>query len=197
VSTTSLITILPVDRSLVGDQVDHAVGEHHVDTRIFDRQPFEVTLAKLDVREAGLLRVGPCLGEHLVGHVDADHASGGPDRARGQEGIEAGARSQVEHDLARLQGGHGERRAAPHAEVGALRNRRGVGRRIADSLCDLPRLRAAATHDGIHAAVACHLCVTLAYELTDIFWLCRWWNRHTVPLSLVVRSGVSAGSTTG
>ena len=57
---------------LVAGEVDHAVGDHHVDACVGERELLEVALDELDVRDAGLGGVGARELEHLVGHVEPD-----------------------------------------------------------------------------------------------------------------------------
>lgn len=76
--------------------------------------------------EAELVGVGPRLGQHGGGHVDADDATGGADLARRQESVEAGAGAEVDHHLARLHGGDGLGIAATQAEIGTVAHRRQV-----------------------------------------------------------------------
>lgn len=53
-------------------EVDHAVGDHAVESAIVERWALDVACAELDLREAGLVGESPRLGELLVGHVDVD-----------------------------------------------------------------------------------------------------------------------------
>ena len=62
------------------------------------------------------------LAQHLVGHVDADHAALGPDLPRGEQAVEAGAAAEIDQHLARLQRGDRLGIAAAEAEIGALRH---------------------------------------------------------------------------
>ena len=56
---------------LVGGQVDHAVGDHHIDGRVGEREVLDLALAELDVGSPRLGGVGAGEGEHVIGHVHA------------------------------------------------------------------------------------------------------------------------------
>ena len=60
-------------RRLVGQQVQHAVADDHVDAARLDRQVLDLAQAGLDVGEAKLLGVGARLGDHVGRHVHPDH----------------------------------------------------------------------------------------------------------------------------
>jgi hypothetical protein len=55
------------------------------------------------------------LRDHLRSHVDADHAAGLADLARGEKRVESRAAPEVEHPFARLQ--FGDRLRVPTAEA--------------------------------------------------------------------------------
>ena len=102
---------------LVGRQVDHAVGDDDVDRR----RPAAAPPRWCPCRNSTL--VAPALAafarasvEHLVGHVDAVGESGRADPARRQQHVDAAARAQVEHPLARAQ--LGDRDRVPAAQAG-------------------------------------------------------------------------------
>ena len=71
---------------------------------------------------AGVGGVAPGEGEHLVGHVDADRATGRADATRGEQDVDAAARAEVEDGLALAQ--LGDRDGIAAAE---RREERGVG----------------------------------------------------------------------
>ena len=64
--------------------------------------------------------------EHGRCHVDTDGLAGWPDFLGGQEGIDAGTRTQVEHGFARLHRGVLQWVATTQTQVGALRNGAGL-----------------------------------------------------------------------
>ena len=70
------------------------------------------------------LRLGE--GEHLVGHVDPERATGRPDPLGGQEDVDAATGAEVEDALARVEVGDGGRVAAAER-----REDRGVGQLVA------------------------------------------------------------------
>jgi hypothetical protein len=80
--------------------------------------------AKLDVVEARVLAICLCVlprqGEHIGGHVDANHPASRADLRPGQKDIEAAAASKVKDHLAGLQGGKRRRVATREAHVGPL-----------------------------------------------------------------------------
>ncbi len=84
-------------RGLVGGQVDHAVGDHHIHRAVGQRHVLDGALHELHVRRAGLGRVRPGQGEHLVGHV---HPVGEPRLThppRGQQHVDPAAGAQIQH----------------------------------------------------------------------------------------------------
>ena len=89
---------------------------------------------ELHVRRPGSGNVALGEGQHLVGHVEADGAPGGPHPLRGQEHVDPAARAKVEHALALVELGHGDRVAATERgkdrRLGQLRPlERGIERR--------------------------------------------------------------------
>ena len=84
-------------------------------------------LQELDVRGSGLGRVALGEGEHLVGHVEAEGATGRPHPLSGEQDVDPAARAEVEHPLAFVQLGDRDRVAAAQrgedgrvGELGAL-----------------------------------------------------------------------------
>ena len=116
---------------LVGDEVDHAIRDHDVGGVVGDRQMLEFAEAELDVGGADLGRVLARLGQHLVGHVDADDPARVTDLPRRQKTVEAGAAAEIDDGLARLHRGDRLRVAAAEPEIGAFGNRRQLGLRVA------------------------------------------------------------------
>ncbi len=88
------------DRGLVAGQVDHAVGDDHVDRVAGQRDRFDVPFDELGVGGAGLGGVVPGEIQHLLGHVQAVGLTGGADPAGGQQHVDAAAGAQVEDRLA-------------------------------------------------------------------------------------------------
>src|SRR5690606_3481615 len=68
-------------RGFVGAQVDHAVGDDHVDVVVWVRDLLHVSLEELYVGGAGLAGVAPGEVEHLLGHVQAVDLAARPDPA--------------------------------------------------------------------------------------------------------------------
>lgn len=118
---------------LVGHQVQHAIADDHVDRAVIDRQGLDFALAELDVSQATLFRIATGLGEHGVGHVHANHQAGRPDLAGREEAVEPGPAAEIEHGFARLNRGDRLRVAAGQAEIRPFRQRRQLGRRIAEA----------------------------------------------------------------
>ena len=94
---------LPDHAGLVAREVDHAVGDHDVDGLVADRYVLEIALEELDVFDAGVVGVGTCELEHLVGHVQADSLAGRSDAAGGDQHVSARARPKIEDGLALVQ----------------------------------------------------------------------------------------------
>src|SRR5438094_333930 len=92
---------------------------------------FEFAEAELDVRRTDFRSVLPRLGEHLVGHVDADDVPGQPDLLCGEKAVEACAAAQIEHDLTRLYCRYRLRIAAAKTEIGTVRDGGKFGFRVA------------------------------------------------------------------
>ena len=86
--------------SLVGREVDDAVGEHDVDRLGRERDRLDVALEPVHVLDAGLGLVGAREGEHLVGHVEPVGGAGGPDAPGGEQDVDPAAGAEVEHSLA-------------------------------------------------------------------------------------------------
>jgi len=97
---------LDEDAGLVRAQVDHAVGDDHVERGVVERQLFQPAVDEPDVRGAGAQPVG--LGTLGVGHVDAGDLPGRPDPVGGGERVGARPAAQVQHPRARGQGGEVE-----------------------------------------------------------------------------------------
>ena len=116
---------LAEDRGLVAGEVDHAVGDDHVDRVVRERHLLDRPLQELDVLDPGLALVSPRQLEHLVGHVDAVGLARGADPAGGEQDVDPAARAEVENGLALVELGHRGRVAA--AERGELG---GVGKRV-------------------------------------------------------------------
>jgi hypothetical protein len=64
-------------RRLVRRKVDHSVRDDAVDAACFNGRFLDVAGAEFGVLDVGLGREACCLGELLVGHVDADHTAVG------------------------------------------------------------------------------------------------------------------------
>ena len=56
---------------------------------------------ELDISGPDPLGVGPRLGQHLMGHVDADHAACRAHLLRRQEAVDPGAAAEIDDHLAR------------------------------------------------------------------------------------------------
>jgi hypothetical protein len=100
---------------LVGGQVDDAVGDHHVDGRVRQRDGLDLALEELHIGCPGFAGVSTRQLEHLVGHVDAIHEPGRTDPPRRQQYVDAPARSQVKDSFALVQVGDRQRVSAAEA----------------------------------------------------------------------------------
>jgi hypothetical protein len=123
---------LAQDARLVGRQVDDAVRRDDVRRAVLDRNLLEEPAAELHDVEAERgrdLRLALARDrQHLVGHVDADGAPLGPDLARRDEHVDAGARPEIDHRLAGLRrGGRHGAAAAVEALDDLRRNVRQIG----------------------------------------------------------------------
>src|ERR1039457_6458224 len=87
------------DGGFVPGQVDHAVGDDHVDRLAGQRDRFDVSFDELDVGGVGLGGVVPGEVQHFLGHVQAVGLPGGADPAGGQQHVDAAAGTQVEYRL--------------------------------------------------------------------------------------------------
>ena len=115
------------DRRLVRREVDHAVRDHDVDRVGRQWDLLDHALEEVHVLDTGLCCVLPRERQHLVGHVQAVGDTARPDALRGEDDVDATARSQVEHhfplaevgDRSRIPAAEGcERRA--EGELGPL-----------------------------------------------------------------------------
>ena len=116
---------------LVGGQVDHAVGDDHVDGGVRQRDGLDGALDEFNVARARLRGVRPGQRQHLVGHVDPVRLACCADPAGGQQHVDAAAGAEVEHGLALVQVGDDERVAAAEARGDGLGGQRvAVGVRV-------------------------------------------------------------------
>ena len=106
------------DLGFIRRKVDHAVRDDDIHTVGFDRQIFEIALAKFHILDVQALRTGPGALDHFGSHVHADHVSRLADFFRGEETIESRARAEVEDGLSRFERGERDRVAAPVADGG-------------------------------------------------------------------------------
>ena len=174
---------LAEDRGLVGREVDHAVGDDHVDRVVGQRHRLDRSLQELDVLDPGLALVGPGQLEHLVGHVEAIGLAARPDPPRREQHIYATARAEVEHRLtvAKL-GDRGRVAAAERGELGgawelpALPLGVELGAEVLEPLLDANRVsgpaaagaRAAAGRLAARSGTSRRLRVALAYGLPNL-----------------------------
>ena len=86
---------------LVRRQVDHTVGDDHVDRCIGQRDVLDVPLQKLDVRHARLALVLPRQLEHRVRHVETVGLATRCDAARGEQHIDSAAGAEIEDGFSR------------------------------------------------------------------------------------------------
>ena len=107
---------------LVRHQVDHAVGDDHVARPVGDRQMLEFAQPELDIARADARRIVARLGQHLVGHVDADHPALGSDLPGGEQAVEAGTAAEIDQHLTRSQSSDRLGIAAAQTEVRTLRD---------------------------------------------------------------------------
>ena len=153
---------------LVGRQVDDAVRDDHVHGVVGQRDGLDLALEELDVAHAGLALVLARQGEHLVGHVEAVRLAGGPDAPGRQQHVDAAARAEIEHGLARLQ--LGERGGVPTAQRRRhrlLRQLRRLAFRIEIGGHGVTRRGAAAARAAAARHAQGRLSVLLLHELLD------------------------------
>jgi hypothetical protein len=79
------------DTRLPGREVHRAVGDHHVDAGVGQRDLFEVALEPLDVAHPCGLGVGRGDLQHRGQHVEAERLSGRPDGTGGEDRVDAAA----------------------------------------------------------------------------------------------------------
>ena len=109
---------------LVGGQVDDAIGDDDVDRVVGQRDGLDLALEELDVVGARLALVVARQRQHLVGHVEAVGLALRADAARRQQHVDAAARAEIEHGLARFQlRQRGRIAAAERSENRLLRQR--------------------------------------------------------------------------
>jgi hypothetical protein len=77
-------------RGLVGDEVEDAVRDDDVAPTVTYRQRLEHPGPELDIQQSCQLGVSSRLGQHLRGHVHADHPTGRADESGGDQRIRAG-----------------------------------------------------------------------------------------------------------
>lgn len=77
--------------ALIAGQVDHAVGDDHVDGAVRQRDRLDVAVQELDVGCSGADGVGAGEAEHFLGHVQAVCLAGRADPAGRQEHVDAAA----------------------------------------------------------------------------------------------------------
>ena len=78
-------------RRLVAREVDHAVGDDHVDGVVGQRDVLDRSLQELDVVDPGLALVVTGQLEHLVRHVEPVCLARGADAPGGEEHVDAAA----------------------------------------------------------------------------------------------------------
>jgi hypothetical protein len=142
-------------RRLVRREVDHAVGDDHVDRVIRHRQVLYLAQPELDVRFAGCPRYLASLTHHLRGHVDPDYPAGLPDRPRSQKAVESRPGPQVEDYLPRLERRDGLRVAAAEAQVRALGRGGKLLCAVSDEVGDRIAIGDGARRRGATAGRAC------------------------------------------
>src|SRR6202023_3480652 len=85
---------------LIAGEIDDTVGQDDVDGVVGQRDIFDFTFQEFNVCEAGFSFVFFGQAKHFIGHVQTISFSGGADTARGEENVDASARSQIENDFA-------------------------------------------------------------------------------------------------
>jgi hypothetical protein len=114
ITTSTLGVLFAFDSALTLDKVSahyrallvgNSLADHIDVIAVLDRgMILDLALAELDVCVPDALgdvgRRAPREREHLVVHVDPDHASAGADHLSGDEAHLAGARTEIEHGLA-------------------------------------------------------------------------------------------------
>ncbi len=103
------------DAGLVGGQVDDAVGDDNVDAGFGQRDGLDAAGQELGVGHPGGRGVVAGQGDHVGRAVQAVSLPAGGDAAGRQQHVDAAARAQVQHRLAGVQRGDGDRVAAAQA----------------------------------------------------------------------------------
>ena len=118
---------LAEDPGLVAGEVDHAVGDDHVDRVVRQRHVLDRALEELHVLDSGLTLVAGGQIEHLVGHVEAVRLARRADPAGGEQHVDSASGTEIEHRLALVQIGDRARVAtAKRRELGGLGERLSV-----------------------------------------------------------------------
>src|SRR5271157_3328301 len=150
----------------VGGKVNDAVRDDDIHGVVRERDALDLPLQELDVCHAGFALVLFRQGEHLVGHVQAIRLARRANAPRGEQHVDAAARTEVEHDFSRIQpgerGGIAASEARQHGGVGQFA---GLVRAV-----EVARDRIAAT---AASAARSHsqggLSVLLFYDFGDVF----------------------------
>ena len=98
---------------LVDRQVDHAVGDHHVDRVRGQRNLLDDALEEVRVRDSRVARVLLGEGKHLVRHVQPVGDPGGPDPLGREDHVDSAPGAEVEHGVALVEVRDGGRVSAP------------------------------------------------------------------------------------
>ena len=123
-------------RRLVGGQVDHTVGDDHVDRVCGQGDLLDQPLQEVHVSDTRFTSISAGEGEHLIGHVQPVGSAGLTDPLRREDHVDAAARAQVEYDLALVQVGNRGRvpttKRREHSRVGQLAALLDVIQRLAE-----------------------------------------------------------------
>ena len=161
---------LAEDGGLVGRQVDDAVRQDDVDARVAHRQVLDLPEPELDVLGADTRGVRARLADHRRRHVDAQDTSGRSHLLRGQEAVEPGAASEVEHRLAGPQGRDRLRVSAAEAQVRTLRHAGDVLGRVAELQAGPGVWPAAAGYGAAVRRLGVHLADGLPNLILNVFF---------------------------
>src|SRR5690606_8213700 len=158
---------------LVDREVDHAVGDDHVDRVVRKRDGLDRALQELDIRGAGLPLILAREREHLVGHVQAIHLASRADALRRQQHVDAATGAEVEHDFPWLQVDEGGRvAAAERGGHGLRRQGAGFSVRVEVRRDGISTPAGAGTATALRGNGPCDLAVLLPNRILNL------WGRH-------------------
>src|SRR5262249_42247261 len=92
---------LAKDLGFLRREVNHTVGDDHIDASIGHRQVLDLPEPKFHLRVAALCGVRTGFAKHFMRHVYANDSSGFPHGAGRQETIKAGPAAEIEDSFTR------------------------------------------------------------------------------------------------